>query len=1091
MEYLTNVPEGLIPPIFDHQEKQEPTEEYQEIYRYVLSRMPSTISDCSSIVNASSEGVSSSQNNSPIVWDQEQAEEDASDGREIPEPPPPPTFSLVPPSASVTVNPVYANMDSQDDSSEDERDHEADLESSTNVTRLLIKHLPKQMAKLRHDKAELEDKIQDLEARISQQAQSMSEMERRSDIFRRDAEQANAIIAGNNATSVSCGTCINRSNLEEATSIHALDMFGSFCLFVKKSHMKPEVSSEVCPLTVSLVKDPFSNRTKCVYHNVIHKRPPVSRGKAVDLEVIFGTFQTTPETANLLHSIGGGHQIHQMTTRFYTRAFQDHTLSPFMFEDDGAANHGQRLGDWIIEKMGGEGPVWSDSGRRDMRQVSHFKAWNSKKRSPVVRGNHFKLTDCRVWMRLMFWAGREVGLDGNVPFWEWYQEFIQHFIAIYERTAPPFTEDKVNMDNPKGYTLSPAVSVPPTYDTAFHGPEVLKNMPYYQLGETDMIVSKLSLGGTALGSGSCDQEMVDNILWTAVKAGVNYFDTSPWYGSRASEKVMGKALKKLPRNTYYIATKVGRYLPEVQLQFDFTRQRVRDSVLESMAHLQVDYLDLVQVHDVEFCRSMGQIVQHTLPALNELKAEGKIRYIGITGYNLGTLKRIVELSCDGTVDTVLSYCRFSLFNTDLMSYSAFFESRRIGVINASPVGMGLITPHAVPTWHPATKSMKVTCSKAAIYCEKMGINLEKETCVKSSNTMPNKIAVPLPPTYVEGFHNLDQVLLTEYQGIGNTNLMVSNFGLGGSGLASMYGEVSQETANGIVEIALKGGVNYIDTAPWYGQGKSEMVLGEALKSIPRRAYYVGRYEMEVTKQFDFTRKKIRESVEKSMALLGLDYLDLVQIHDVEFCHSLDQIVQHSIPELIELKKEGKIKHIGITGYSIRVMKRIVEQVEPGTIDTILSYCHYNLFNQDLLDFKEFFTNNGIGIINASPVGMGLLSPEDPPKWHGAFKQLRTACSDAAKYCHAKGFNLSSLAVKWCLRQKEFPTTLSSVTSQKMMEENLKLAQNHLTPEESEMIADVQTKFFKPLVINNWENVDVNSYWTAMEKKGSCQPSDLK
>ncbi|XP_059079426.1 uncharacterized protein LOC131877691 [Tigriopus californicus] len=279
------------------------------------------------------------------------------------------------------------------------------------------------------------------------------------------------------------------------------------------------------------------------------------------------------------------------------------------------------------------------------------------------------------------------------------------------------------MDNPKGYTLSPAVSVPPTYDTAFHGPEVLKNMPYYQLGETDMIVSKLSLGGTALGSGSCDQEMVDNILWTAVKAGVNYFDTSPWYGSRASEKVMGKALKKLPRNTYYIATKVGRYLPEVQLQFDFTRQRVRDSVLESMAHLQVDYLDLVQVHDVEFCRSMGQIVQHTLPALNELKAEGKIRYIGITGYNLGTLKRIVELSCDGTVDTVLSYCRFSLFNTDLMSYSAFFESRRIGVINASPVGMGLITPHAVPTWHPATKSMKVTCSKAAIYCEKMGINL--------------------------------------------------------------------------------------------------------------------------------------------------------------------------------------------------------------------------------------------------------------------------------------------------------------------------------------------------------------------------------
>lgn len=311
----------------------------------------------------------------------------------------------------------------------------------------------------------------------------------------------------------------------------------------------------------------------------------------------------------------------------------------------------------------------------------------------------------------------------------------------------------------------------------------------------------------------------------------------------------------------------------------------------------------------------------------------------------------------------------------------------------------------------------------------------------------------------------------------------------------MYGEMSQETANDIVEIALKGGVNYIDTAPWYGQGKSEMVLGKALKEIPRRAYYVstkvGRYEIDVTKQFDFTRKKIRESVEKSMSLLGLDYLDLVQIHDVEFCHSLDQIVQHSIPELQELRKDGKIKYIGITGYSIQVLKRIVEQVEPGTIDTVLSYCHYNLFNQDLLDAKEFFNSRGIGIINASPVGMGLLSQEGPPKWHAASKSLAKACSDAAKYCQSKGFNLGSLAVKWCLRQKEFPTTLNSVVSREMMLENLKLAQNHLISEESQMIADVQHRFFNPLVINNWENVDVIKYWDSMESQGCSQPSDLE
>ena len=75
--------------------------------------------------------------------------------------------------------------------------------------------------------------------------------------------------------------------------------------------------------------------------------------------------------------------------------------------DDGAEAHAKRLADWVIEKMGGEGKPWTESGRYGMRQPSHHQAWNSSKRHPSVRGRHFDLVDTRIWMRLHFWAGRE------------------------------------------------------------------------------------------------------------------------------------------------------------------------------------------------------------------------------------------------------------------------------------------------------------------------------------------------------------------------------------------------------------------------------------------------------------------------------------------------------------------------------------------------------------------------------------------------------------------------------------------------------------------------------------------------------------
>ena len=199
----------------------------------------------------------------------------------------------------------------------------------------------------------------------------------------------------------------------------------------------------VCPFESTSVsrEAAFSSDSICPFHRIQHSPPDIATVLTpVKVNIVAGTHTKSRDSARLLADIGGGDKIREMTTRFYAYFIKDQHLKQFRFETDSAAAHGQRLGDWIVQKMGGEGDVWSESGRHNMRQVSHSKEWNYKKRSREVRGRHFNLTDCVVWMRVMFMAGREVGLDQHEVFWDWFVGFISHFIAVYERRAPPYTE---------------------------------------------------------------------------------------------------------------------------------------------------------------------------------------------------------------------------------------------------------------------------------------------------------------------------------------------------------------------------------------------------------------------------------------------------------------------------------------------------------------------------------------------------------------------------------------------------------------------------------------------------------------------------
>jgi len=211
-----------------------------------------------------------------------------------------------------------------------------------------------------------------------------------------------------------------------------------------------------------------------------------------------------------------------------------------------------------------------------------------------------------------------------------------------------------------------------------------------------------------------------------LKAGVNVIDTSHWYGQGRSERLLGHALKDVPRQAYYINSKIGRYDKDPMLMFDFSYDKTYQGVLDTLKRLQLDYVDSMQVHDPEFAPSNDVLINETLPALQRLKEEGKIKYIGMTGYPLAMQRDVIEKSAV-KIDTSLSYCHYCLNDTSLISsgFLAFCNERSVALINASPISMGLLMDREPPSWHPASAETKALCKRAAALCKEQGVDLAK------------------------------------------------------------------------------------------------------------------------------------------------------------------------------------------------------------------------------------------------------------------------------------------------------------------------------------------------------------------------------
>ena len=313
-----------------------------------------------------------------------------------------------------------------------------------------------------------------------------------------------------------------------------------------------------------------------------------------------------------------------------------------------------------------------------------------------------------------------------------------------------------------------------------------------------------------------------------------------------------------------------------------------------------------------------------------------------------------------------------------------------------------------------------------------------------------------------------------YNEIGKTGMKVANLAFGASSLGGVFRSIREDEGIRAVHTAVDNGINFIDVSPYYGHLKAETVLGKALREIPRDKYYlstkVGRYGKDGVNIWDYSAERATQSVYESMERLGVDYIDLINVHDIEFQASLpgglQKVCDETLPALVALKKKGVVGHVGITDLQPENLQWVIEHVEEGTVESILNFCHYSLNDTLLTDYLDFFEKHGVGVINASPLSMGLLSSRGTPDWHPASDALKEACRKAADYCAAQGYPIEKLAVQFSTSlNPRIATTLFSSANPDNVLKNISYVNE---PMDEELVKEVQ-KIIGDQMFVRWKN----------------------
>src|ERR1043166_9134856 len=292
--------------------------------------------------------------------------------------------------------------------------------------------------------------------------------------------------------------------------------------------------------------------------------------------------------------------------------------------------------------------------------------------------------------------------------------------------------------------------------------------------------------------------------------------------------------------------------------------------------------------------------------------------------------------------------------------------------------------------------------------------------------------------------------------LGQTDLQVPILSFGASSLGAEFRSVTLDEALASVRVALDCGLTLIDTSPFYGRGMSEVLLGIALKGIPRESYLLctklGRYDL---RHFDFSAKRVVESVDVSLHRLGAGHMDIVLCHDIEFVE-MQQIVDETIPALRRAREQGKVRFIGFSGYPQKIFRYICDRTE---VDCALSYNQYTLQNTRFADETvPYLKAKGVGIMNAGPFSARLLTNPPLPAWLKEPETVKAAARQAAEHCAKRGVDIAKLAPQFSIANPDITTTIAGSANPANIRQ---WAQWAAEPLDRQLLAEVQ-EIFQPV-----------------------------
>ncbi|WP_053383231.1 aldo/keto reductase [Leucobacter celer] len=310
----------------------------------------------------------------------------------------------------------------------------------------------------------------------------------------------------------------------------------------------------------------------------------------------------------------------------------------------------------------------------------------------------------------------------------------------------------------------------------------------------------------------------------------------------------------------------------------------------------------------------------------------------------------------------------------------------------------------------------------------------------------------------------------EYRPLGDTGLEVSAISFGTAPLGQLFGPVPFERARDAVFAAVDLGMNLVDTSSYYGDAEDR--LGRIIGDLPDDVLIATKGGRLGWDTFDFSPAGIRAGLEASLARLGRDYVDIFQLHDIDFV-PLGPVLHDAYAELLQLREEGKCRFIGMTGYSLPTTRRVLLETD---VDVVLNYSHGTLLDNSLSDeLAPIARERGTGLINAAAVSLGILTPGVlRMEQHNIASDISLhAAQSMARTAERHGADIAFVANQYALQRVQSDTTVIGSTSI----DHLTAAVSALTtPIDEELLAELLESRL-PVDAQQWDvGLPENNVW---------------